>query len=97
MSYYEEETRALSAVLLSLYGMQGERAYRELGMALQQLAFPPAVRRLCEEALNSPAESRRRQPNIKGVRCLLQALETIGGFQHVERYITQRNKNRVFR
>lgn len=84
MSYYEEETRALSTVLIFLYGGDGERAYQELTAALQQLTFPPSVRRLCEEAL-------RQHADAKGVICLLQAL-----YKHIERYIVQRNQHTVF-
>ncbi|EMK5831759.1 hypothetical protein I6M88_12965 [Citrobacter sedlakii] len=89
MSYYEEETRALSTVLIFLYGGDGERAYQELTAALQQLTFPPSVRRLCEDAL-------RQHADAKGVICLLQALETISGYKHIERYIVQRNQHTVF-
>ncbi|HAT8015171.1 hypothetical protein [Citrobacter rodentium] len=92
MGYYEEETRALSAVLLSLYSQQGERAYHKLETALRQLTFPPSVRRLCEEALQAPGDCR----DTKSVRCLLQALEDISGYKHVERYIVQRNQNMLF-
>lgn len=87
MDYYEEETRTLSAVLLDLFTAQHERAFSELERALGQLAFPPSVRRLCEEALQS-----QFTPDAKAVVCLLQALESISGFKHVERYISRRNQ-----
>lgn len=92
MSYYEEETRALSAVLLAIYTAQHEAAFCELESALRQLAFPPSIRRLCEEAL----QSRSQPSDVKAVACLLQALESISGYKHIERYITQRNLATVY-
>ncbi|QMI06459.1 hypothetical protein [Citrobacter sp. RHB25-C09] len=96
MSYYEEETRALSAVLLAIYTAQHEAAFCELESALRQLAFPPAIRRLCEEALQSRFTDKAQPSDAKAVACLLQALESISGYKHIERYITQRNLATVY-
>ena len=86
VGYYEEETRALSAVLLSLFTARAEIAF----------AFPPAVRRLCEEALQSHSEDEADRTNARAVCCLLHALESISGYKHVERYIAQRNQAVVY-
>ena len=96
VGYYEEETRALSAVLLSLFTARAEIAFSELDRALQKLAFPPAVRRLCEEALQSHSEDKTDRTNARAVCCLLHALESISGYKHVERYISQRNQAVVY-
>lgn len=89
--YYEEETRALSTVLLSLFTARNESAFSELECFLQKLAFPPVVRRLCEEALQSYCDDETDRANARAVCCLLHALESISGYKHVERYIAQRN------
>lgn len=94
--YYEEETRVLSAVLLSLFTARNELAFSELECSLQKLAFPPAVRRLCEEALQSHCDDETDRTNARAVCCLLHALESISGYKHVERYIAQRNLATVY-
>lgn len=96
VGYYEEETRALSAILLSLFTARNEIAFGELERSLQKLAFPPAVRRLCEEALQSHSEDDTDRTNARAVCCLLHALESISGYKHVERYISQRNQAVVY-
>lgn len=102
MGYYEEETRALNAILLLIFTMQADEAFAELEQSLHQLAFPPAVRRLCENALQNhiaahsvPLAHQSTQPEAQAVSCLLLALESISGFKYVERYITHRNQTSV--
>ncbi|MDA8480631.1 hypothetical protein NNO04_18210 [Citrobacter sp. Awk 4] len=99
MGYYEEETRALNAILLLIFTMQTDKAFAELEQSLHQLAFPPAVRHLCENALQNHIAAQSvllaqpsAQQEVQAVSCLLLALESISGFKHIERYITQRNQ-----
>lgn len=95
MNHYEEETRALNAVLLSLFSTRHEQAFRELEKALQTLAYPPAVLRLCEQALQNRSACASQEAHATAVSCLLDALEGISGYKHVERYIAQRNRATV--
>ncbi|POT56560.1 hypothetical protein C3432_14195 [Citrobacter amalonaticus] len=58
MGYDEEETRVLSAILLSRFTQRDGKAFFALPQTPEHVAFPPAVCRQCEEAIQRHSSDR---------------------------------------